>query len=90
MVFFLSCNNRKVIKQQALELRVELPICWGYIFYMHLYGYHVHALCLQMLEEGIISSRTVVIDEYEPCGCWELNPGPLQMQPLLVTAELSL
>ena len=25
-----------------------------------------------------------------PCGCWELNPGPLEEQPVLLTAELSL
>ena len=25
-----------------------------------------------------------------PCGCWELNPGPLEDQPVLLTAEPSL
>ena len=25
-----------------------------------------------------------------PCGCWELNPGPLEEQPVLLTAEPSL
>ena len=30
------------------------------------------------------------IDGYEPpCGCWELNPGPLEEQPVLLTAEPS-
>lgn len=25
-----------------------------------------------------------------PCGCWERNPGSLEEQPVLPTAELSL
>jgi hypothetical protein len=25
-----------------------------------------------------------------PCGCWELNPGPLEEQPVLLSAEPSL
>jgi hypothetical protein len=24
------------------------------------------------------------------CGCWELNPGPVEKQPVLVIEELSL
>jgi hypothetical protein len=24
------------------------------------------------------------------CGCWELNPGPLEKESVLLTAELSL
>jgi hypothetical protein len=23
-----------------------------------------------------------------PCGCWELNSGPLEEQPMLLTSEL--
>jgi hypothetical protein len=25
-----------------------------------------------------------------PCGCWELNPGPLEEQPVLLSSEPSL
>lgn len=88
MVF--SYSNKKVIIQQILELSVELYFCYMYIFCMHVYEYHVHAWCPRRLEEGIISSGTVVTDECEPCGCWKLNPGPLQKQPLLLTSELPL
>lgn len=36
------------------------------------------------LEEGIGSPETGVIDGFEPpCGCWELNQGPLQQQQVL-------
>jgi hypothetical protein len=33
----------------------------------------------------------LVIDDCEPaCGCWELSSGPLEEQPVLLTAEPSL
>ena len=33
----------------------------------------------------------LIIDVCEPpCGCWELNSGPLEEQPMLLTAEPSL
>jgi hypothetical protein len=45
-----------------------------------LHGYH---LC-----ENVGSPVTEVIDSCElPCGCWELNPGPSEEQPVLLTAE---
>jgi len=32
-----------------------------------------------------------ITDSYElPCGCWDLNPGSLEEQPVLLTAEPSL
>jgi hypothetical protein len=40
-----------------------------------------------MPEEGIKS----LLDGHEPpCGCWELNLGPLKEQTVLLTAEPSL
>ena len=33
----------------------------------------------------------LIIDGCEPpCGCWELNSGPLEEQPVLLTTEPSL
>ena len=32
----------------------------------------------------------VVIHSSQPCGCWELNLGPLGEQPVLLTTEPSL
>lgn len=44
--------------------------------------------CLQETEEGIRFPGTGVTEGFEPlCGYWELNPGPLQEQPVLSTAE---
>jgi len=42
-------------------------------------------------EEDIRSSRTGVSGGCEPPhGCWELNPGPLEEQPVLLTTDPSL
>jgi hypothetical protein len=38
--------------------------------------------------ESAGSFGTGVIDSCElPCGCWEVNPGPLEEQPMLLTDE---
>lgn len=51
-----------------------LPVC--------LSVYHICAGCPQMPESVIRSPRTGVTDSCELlCGCWELNPGPLEEQP---------
>ena len=40
--------------------------------------------------EGARSPATGVTDSCElPCGYWELNPGPLEEQPVLLTTEPS-
>ncbi|ERE74288.1 E3 ubiquitin-protein ligase [Cricetulus griseus] len=39
-------------------------------------------------QEAVGSSGTGVTDSCElPCGCWELNPGPLEEEPGLLTTE---
>ena len=46
---------------------------------------------VQRAEEGIRCPRTEVADGCElPCWCQELNPSPLQEQPVLLTTEPSL
>ena len=45
----------------------------------------------QRPKEGIRFSGTGITDRCEPAGgCWELNLGPLEKQPVLLTAEPSL
>jgi hypothetical protein len=42
-------------------------------------------------EESMGSSGSTVITGCEPpCGCWELNSGPLEDEPVLLTTEPSL
>jgi hypothetical protein len=50
--------------------------------------YHAHAWCPERPEEGVEFPRIGVIAGCElPCGCWGLNPGPLEEQPVLLTAK---
>lgn len=57
--------------------------------WMHMY--HMHAWCLQRTDKGIGSLEPGITDGCEPrCGCWELNPSPLQEQHAILTAEPSL
>ena len=42
------------------------------------------------ISEGVRSPRTEATDRCElPRGCWELNPGPLEEQPVFLTTEPS-
>jgi E3 ubiquitin-protein ligase NEDD4 len=53
--------------------------------------HHMHTWCLWRPEEGVGSPGIGVTDSCElPCGCWELNSGPLKKQPVLLTTEPSL
>ena len=48
----------------------------------------MHAWCLRKPEKGIGFPGTGVTDGREPpCGCWGLNLGPLEEQPVLLIAE---
>jgi hypothetical protein len=50
-------------------------------------------MCIGVLPacEGVRSPGTGVTDRYELlCGCWELNPVPLEEQPVLSTTKPSL
>jgi hypothetical protein len=46
--------------------------------------------CLRVcLYEGVRSPGTGIVDSCElSCGCWELNPGPLEEQPVLLIPVL--
>jgi hypothetical protein len=53
--------------------------------------YLLYTWNLKSPENGIGSPETRIIDSCElPCGYWELNPGLLEEQPVLLTAETSL
>ena len=57
-------------------------------FYLFILCTWVHCFCLQTLQK---TASDPITDGCEPpCGCWELNSGPLEEQPLLLTAEQSL
>ena len=53
--------------------------------------YHACVWCLQRPEEEIRSPGIGVTDNCKPpCGCRELNSGPLEEQAMLLIAEPSL
>ena len=56
-----------------------------------IYVHHMHAWCPQKSEEGVRVPGTRVMSICEPpCGCQELNLGPLQEHPVLLIAGQSL
>ena len=63
-----------------------------FLIFIDFYMYIPHA-CLMPAEvrRGIRSPGTGVTDGWEPpCGCRELNSGPLEEQAMLLTSEPSL
>ena len=48
----------------------------------------VHCHCLQTHQKR--ASDPITDGCEPPCGCWELNSGPLEEQSVLLTTELSL
>ena len=61
------------------------------LVYINKYAFPQSVLCTFFclyvyFREGVESSGTRVIDSCGlPCGCWELNLGPLEEQPVLLT-----
>lgn len=51
--------------------------------------HHVHALCLQKLEDRD-SVGSPELELMDSCGFWELNLRPLEELPVLLTTDLSL
>ena len=68
--------------------------CVGIVFILDLCACifcRVCALCPQKSEDGMGSPGPGVRDSCRLlCGCWELNPGPMEEQPVLLTTEPSL
>lgn len=73
-------------------------ICWSlfaglYFMCMSVLSGSTHHICAwypQRSEEGIESPGTVPGSFEWPCGCWDLNLGPLEGQPLNSATEPSL
>ena len=53
------------------------------VSFAFMYVCHIQAWCQLRSDEGIRFSVTAVMDSgVSSCGCWELNPGPLQGQQM--------
>lgn len=58
---------------------------------MHISVYHIYAWCPRRPKEGLRTHGPGVTDSYDlSCGCWKSNPGPVDEEPVLLTAEPSL
>jgi hypothetical protein len=89
-----SCPGTHSVDQAGLELR-NPPASASRVLVLKTYATMpgcVLVFCLHVcLFEGVIFPGTGVIDSCEqPCGCWDLNLGPLEEQPVLLTAKSSL
>ena len=62
------------------------------ILVFHVYGFvSVDHVCAVTEKRVLGSPGTVITDGCQPpCGCWDLNSGPLEDQPVLLTTEPSL
>lgn len=78
--------KRSTLKKYFLR---NVLLFYAYEYFTCIYVCVPH-VCLVPIEEGVGIPRTVVTDSCElPYGLWERNPGPLEKQPLLLTAEPS-
>ena len=74
---------------QSITLFHVLSYMYGCFVCMHVCAPYV-CLLPEYTIEGIKSPRMRVTDSYElPCKCWQLNLGPLEEQPVLLTTEPS-
>ena len=46
--------------------------------------------CLYVCEDVRCPGTGVIDSSEQPCGCWELNPGPLEEHAVLLTSEQDL
>ena len=82
-----------VIIDLTWTCRSNKPYLYKFSFLKIIYFYFVCigilAACMSVW--GCQSPGTGVTDRSElPCGCWELNQGPVEEQPVLLTTEPSL
>ena len=85
---------RDIVKYEVkvLIFKVQLKAEHLVFFLKEFIFFIIHLTLFYMLWfEGIRSPGTGVTNSCElPCGCWDLNLGLLEEQPVLLTAEPSL
>jgi hypothetical protein len=73
------------------ENQKENKVVWDLLLFWF-FNVHWCFVCIYVcLCEDARSPGTIIFVCCElPCGCWELNPGPLKEQPVLLTVEPSI
>jgi hypothetical protein len=86
----MSQFSVQILKINILGLKIFLIVIFHFMYMSTLPAcMSVYHVCLVPAEaRSVRAQETGVIDSCElPCGCWELNPGPLKEQPVLVSTE---
>ena len=59
-----------------------------FLRFIYLFIYFVYSVLSACVPTGQKRAPDLITDGYEsPCGCWELNSGPLGEQSVLLTSE---
>ena len=92
--FFFSLGFRSQRQADCCEFKAsqisenfQIYIFHSMSLYACIYGCHVGIVPVEARRwhQNLVG----VMDSCEPpCGCWKLNPGPLQEQPVLLPTEL--
>jgi hypothetical protein len=78
-------------KDEVMAQQGKSAECTLFLFLFCLHFMCIGAFLYVYLYDVVRSSGTEVIDSCELShGCWRLNPGPLEEQPMLLTTEPSL
>jgi hypothetical protein len=87
-----TIRDNEFPRKQHKDFFKVILFCLSYFYFMYRSALFA---CMNVpnawSEEHTGSPGTGVVDNCElPCGCWELNPGVLQEQPVFLTTESSL
>jgi hypothetical protein len=84
---FLGSLSLSLSLPPSFPPSLPLSLCLSQDLFIYL-CIGVHCSCLQTHQKG--ASDPITDGCEPPCGCWELNSGPLKEQPVLLTTEPSL
>jgi hypothetical protein len=70
---------------------MEQSSCLSLFFFLKIYLFNIQCSTLYCLQTHQKRASDPITEGCEPpCGCWELNSGPLEEESVLLTAEPSL
>ena len=81
--------------EQATQSNAIIPYLYSvfilfFYFFKYLFIYYVYNILSVCMPAGQKRAPDLIDGCEPPCGCWELNSGPLEEQAVLLTTEPSL
>jgi len=67
-----------------------VSVSYCFFFFKDLFIYYIYKYTVAVQTHQKRASDLITDGCEPPCGCWELNSGPLEEQSVLLTAEPSL